>query len=90
MTLQQSFQNRAYASNNLLGRDEKELDRSDDSSFERDETQLNQQDSEPTPVSLQLFSKKKSLNKSNVVAPYDPGCGDSGSKKQKKFERVKK
>ena len=42
--------------------------------FERDETQLNQQDSEPTPtLALGIFGqkKKKSANM-NMVAPYNP------------------
>ena len=40
---------------------------------------MNQQDSEPTPVGLQIFGKKKSLNKSNLVAPFNPEVHNSKS-----------
>lgn len=46
----------------------------DTSGFDRDDTQLNQQDSEPTPIGLTLFGKQKSSK--NMVAPYAGGLSD--------------
>ena len=94
MTLQQSFNHRHKLSD-LIRQDEggtfKHEPNSgkgaigleeEDSSFERDSTHLNQQDSEePTPLGLKIFGKKKSLNKSNLVAPFDP---DEHNKQQKR------
>ena len=73
----------------LVGRDEERKrrknetsnDGDEDESLGRDDTQLNQQDSEPTPVGLTLFAKQKSTN---VVTPYNFADDFGGVKKPNK------
>lgn len=51
-----------------------------DDSFDRDETELNQQDSEPTPTALSFFGKQKSTN---LVTPYNPSSIELEEKPKK-------
>ena len=56
----------------------------EETSFERDETQLMNQDSDPTPTGLNIFGKKRSTN---VVAPYNEPMNDSKFDLSKKLSK---
>ena len=88
ITLMQSFgRSKGVQLESMLrngsGESSKQRGTSDEDSLGRDETELNQQESEPTPISLTLLKGKKQRS-TNLVTPFCPDSALDDTAKQVK------